>query len=343
MRTSVDLPAPFGPITQTTSPGATVNDTSVSAVDRPPEEATAQHLAQRRRAGRRSCPALRRDDRRAPRALTGEGLAAALVFHDRGVVLGDGARELVGAVVLGDEVEERRVVGRQHRLQRRASRVRDRPGRQPFVRVRVVRVVAIVELDAVDAAVPLLAGGGPLNRDRAAIDDGRVGLQQLGHERRHVQAVDEHLRDARALLGAARLLLDDRREHDDVVVLEPQRLLQLQRRLGVGGAQLAPHLAVPAHQRDQRARRRAARAQAVRVREQIALQRVARQPQLRGERGVARLGGQLVLAGDAGGREDLGDLEQVLARGHTTVTSSSAAPFTSVSRICFGDAGAMIS
>ncbi len=32
MRTSVDLPAPFGPITQTISPGRTVKDTSLSAV-----------------------------------------------------------------------------------------------------------------------------------------------------------------------------------------------------------------------------------------------------------------------------------------------------------------------
>ena len=32
MRTSVDLPAPFGPITQTISPGRTVNETSPSAV-----------------------------------------------------------------------------------------------------------------------------------------------------------------------------------------------------------------------------------------------------------------------------------------------------------------------
>ena len=32
MRTKVDLPAPFGPITQTISPGRTVNETSLSAV-----------------------------------------------------------------------------------------------------------------------------------------------------------------------------------------------------------------------------------------------------------------------------------------------------------------------
>ena len=32
MRTSVDLPAPFGPITQTISPDSIANDTSASAV-----------------------------------------------------------------------------------------------------------------------------------------------------------------------------------------------------------------------------------------------------------------------------------------------------------------------
>ena len=134
--------------------------------------------------------------------------------------------------------------------------------------------------------------------DRAAIDDGRVGLQQLGRERRHAQSVDEHLRDARPLLGAAGLLLDDRREHDDVVVVEPERLLQLERGLGVRGPQLAPHLAVAAHQRDQRARRRAARPQAVGVGEQVAFQRVPGEPQLGGERRVAGLRGELGLAGD---------------------------------------------
>ncbi len=46
MRTSVDLPAPFGPMMQAISPDATVKDTPASASQRPPVQPPAQKLAQ---------------------------------------------------------------------------------------------------------------------------------------------------------------------------------------------------------------------------------------------------------------------------------------------------------
>ena len=237
------------------------------------------------------------------------------------------------------------LVGRHHRLQRRAPRVGDRPRRQPLVRVRVVGVVAIVEVDAADAAVPLLAGGRARRRHRAAVDDGRVGLQQLGLERRHAQAVDEHLRDARPLLGAAGLLLDDRRQHDDLVVVEARASSSAPAAPLACAARSSPH--TWRWRRTSGISARAGvrvRAQPVGVGEQVALERrcpAAPAPRRTPDRSPSpparpcrrrrpRRGSPRPRAGSC-------------PAGTMTVTSSSAAPFTSVSRICFGVAGAAIS
>ena len=107
----------------------------------------------------------------------------------------------------------------------------------------------------------------------------------LGDEGREPQAVDEHLRDARALLGPAGLLLDDRRQHRrSCGRRSPASSCSSAPPLAWAARSSLEDLAVAAHQRDQRARRRAARAQPVGVGEEVALQRVARQAQLRGER-----------------------------------------------------------
>ena len=104
------------------------------------------------------------------------------------------------------------------------------------------------------------------------------------------------------------------------------------------------HLAVAAHQRDQRARGRAARAQAVGVGEQVALEGVSRQPQLAPrtpDRSPSPTSSALP-ATPAAARISATS-SRFLPGGMITVTSSSAAPLTSVSRICFGVAGAAIS
>ena len=81
MRASVDLPAPFGPITQTISPGATANDTPASASTGAPEQAPAQQIAQAAR-GWKTFPASRRRSPRRRRRLIGSssGLPARWYF-----------------------------------------------------------------------------------------------------------------------------------------------------------------------------------------------------------------------------------------------------------------------
>src|SRR4029079_4696934 len=76
---------------------------------------------------------------------------SALELVDVLLVLVVRAREHVLALVLGDEVEIVGSVGREHRFDRALAGVRDRAGRQAFVLVRVVDVVLIVELRAVQA------------------------------------------------------------------------------------------------------------------------------------------------------------------------------------------------
>ena len=119
------------------------------------------------------------------------------------------------------------------------------------------------------------------------------------------------------------------------MVVEAQRLLQIRGPLGVRGAQLLEDLAVAAHQRDERARRRRARPQPVGVGEEVALERRARQPQLGGEGRVHRLRQQLGLAGDARRSSRISATStRFFPSGMVTETSSSAAPLTSASRIC---------
>ena len=80
--------------------------------------------------------------------------------------------------------------------------------------------------------------------------------------------------------------------------------------------QLGEDLTVPSHQRDQRPGRRRVRPHLVGVREEVTLERGARKPQLGGERGIGRLHHQLGPSRDAGGGEEVGDLDQVLSLGH---------------------------
>ena len=83
----------------------------------------------------------------------------------------------------------------------------------------------------------------------------------------------------------------------------------------MGGAQLGEDLPVSAHHRDERARRRGVRPQPVGVGEEIAFQRRPRQTQLGGERRIGGLHDDRRLAGDPGGVEDLGHVDQVLPLG----------------------------
>src|SRR5687767_7072731 len=69
----------------------------------------------------------------------------ALVLVDGSLVLGDGLREVVRAVILGHEVEIGRGVGLHHGLERGAAGVADGAGREALVRVGVVGVDLVVE------------------------------------------------------------------------------------------------------------------------------------------------------------------------------------------------------
>src|SRR5215471_12066265 len=112
-------------------------------------------------------------------------------------------REDVPANAVGDEIEilgARRIGGR---LERGAARIADRPRRQAVDDVGVVRRrLALLALGDRVAEGAFAAG--------EAVDDGGIGLQL--HLR--LEPVDEHGGDARALLVAAGLLLDDRGEDD---------------------------------------------------------------------------------------------------------------------------------
>src|SRR4051812_16235267 len=83
-----------------------------------------------------------------------------LVLGDVPVVLVDRLRERVIARVLRgrDEEQEVATVRRDRRGDRGLARIRDRSGREPLVLVRVVRVVLVVELRAMQPiATGLLA------------------------------------------------------------------------------------------------------------------------------------------------------------------------------------------
>ncbi len=89
-------------------------------------------------------------------------------------------------------------IRRQRRLDRRLAGVRDRSWRQPLVGVRVVRIVRVVELRAVQPIaahrlgrarletrlVPRDARGRLLHRHHAAVADRRIGLQLYAQQRR---------------------------------------------------------------------------------------------------------------------------------------------------------------
>ena len=122
------------------------------------------------------------------------------------LVLVVGFGEGVSAGAVGDEEHflGARRIGRS--LDRGPPRIGDRPGRQTFDDVGVVRRLRLDIRPADRAAERAFA-------EHKAVDDGRIGLQL------HLllEPVDEHRRDPRALLGLAGLFLDDRREDDELV------------------------------------------------------------------------------------------------------------------------------
>src|SRR5690606_27665261 len=161
--------------------------------------------------------------------------SAANVLVDRGLVLGSGLGELMGPVVAGDEVEIAGPLGSEHGLESLAAGVGDRPGREPLVGVRVVRVIGIPQVNSPDPTLELPTGLGPLLGDGATVDDGGIGLQQLRLEAREPQPVEEHAGDPRALGGLAGLLLDQR-GHDHDLVIAPAEL----GRQGLGSVAILP-------------------------------------------------------------------------------------------------------
>src|SRR5574338_756287 len=140
---------------------------------------------------------------------------------------------------LRDEVEVVVAVGRDDRLDRRAAGIADRSRRQALVAIRVVRIVLVVELRAMQAVttrrlallrarlVPRDAGRGLLLGDETAVADRRIGLEALGIEVGLAEPVDEHARDLRALALRDGFLLDDRGHRQDLAITPPHLVLEL--------------------------------------------------------------------------------------------------------------------
>ena len=123
------------------------------------------------------------------------------------VVLFERRGEDVAAGAVGDEIE---IVGLGRigdRFERGTAGIGDRPRRQAVDDVGVVGR-RLVDVGLVDRAV-----GRPALAAEHAVEDGRVGLQPHAL----VQPVDEDGGDARALVGHAGLLLDDRGERHELV------------------------------------------------------------------------------------------------------------------------------
>src|SRR5678815_5073653 len=100
-----------------------------------------------------SAYALAVDNRITRATRTARTIELLLILVDVLLVLFERLREHVLALVLRDEVEVVGAIGRDRRLDRAAARARDRSRRQPLVLVRVVRVVLVIELRAMQLSL----------------------------------------------------------------------------------------------------------------------------------------------------------------------------------------------
>ena len=131
-------------------------------------------------------------------------------------------------VALRHEVEVARARRGHDGLDRFRAGVRDGAGRQPLVLVGVVGIRGVRDHVVRDLAGVARAGGRLLRGDEAAVARRRIALQDLGRERGIAQPVEKDARDDGPILVHACLLLDHRRQRDDLSRAPAERAREIE-------------------------------------------------------------------------------------------------------------------